>query len=193
MRFLLKFFTAFTALSLCACSAVSTSTNGKGVDASDDELLATLASLARRGASAVCDPSLIERELGIKLGEFRIDLTPSLTGTTREHQWTDEVTSVMNGKTFKSGRYYRGRGAEGASCHLTIRFNELRFCDVWSQRIQKIMGESIVMGSPSPHGFQQAYEYHYRPANGETAVIYLGLSGQKCANEFALTTKGVWK
>ena len=158
-----------------------------------DELLATLASLARRGASAVCDPRVIERELGIKLGEVKVDTTPSLAGARREHQWTDEVTSAMNGKTFKSARYYRGRGAEGASCHFTIRFEEQRLCDVSADRIQKIMGESLVMGSPSPHGFRQAYEYQYKPDNGEAAVIYLGLSGQKCSGEFALTTIGEWK
>lgn len=193
MKLLLNIFMTWMLLCVAACSGVSNSATVNGVDASDDELLASLASLARRGTNAVCDPAVLERELGIKFGAFSIDKTPSLSGVPREHQWTDEVASALNGKTFESGRYRRSRGTEGASCQLRIRFDSLRFCDAWSDRIQKIMGVPLVRGSPSPHGIDSPYEYHFKPINGETTVIYLGASNQKCANGFALTTTGEWK
>jgi hypothetical protein len=176
---------------LTACTGLSKAAS-KGVDASDDELLATLASLAKRGTTAVCDPAVLEKELGIKFGVFKIDKTPSLAGAPREHQWTEELASNLDGKAFKHADYYRGRGTEGASCQIYIHFTVDRLCNTGSDSVQKIMGESLVLGSPSPHGSSSPYEYHYKPIKGASAVISFGFSEQKCANGFQLTTKGIW-
>lgn len=190
MKLLLNIFMTWMLLCVAACSGVSNSATVNGVDASDDELLASLASLARRGTNAVCDPAVLERELGIKFGAFITDKPDSEIARQlqRVHQYTDEIFSNSKSKAIESARYVRSSGLDGRGCQLSVRFSDQRFCDAWSAQIQKIMGVPLVRGSPSPHGIDYPYEYHYVPVNGETAVIYLGASNKKCANEFSLTS-----
>lgn len=193
MKYRFRLMVVLLVFTQLACTQLPNAASQKGVNASDEELLATLASLAKRGSDAVCNPAVVEKELGIKLGEFRIDKTPSLAGEPRESQWTDQIAPASGGKIFRSARYIRGRSNSGASCQIRISFFEDRLCDTALEKTQKIMGVAVKSSAFASHGDFYAYFYEYVPITGRSSEISVGLSNRKCANEFTLTTVGEWK
>jgi hypothetical protein len=193
MRYFVKLFTALIIVFLSACSGVSTAASHKGVDADDEVLLATLASLAKRGASAVCDPVVLERELGIKLGQPEIESSIYFDGTPREYQLTRSIVWASTGKVFEFAGYRRSSGGMTGSCQVWIRFSFNRFCDVSSARVQKIMGMQLAITPYIPHRTDFPYVYKFESTTGEKSEIELGLSSTRCANQFELTTTDKWK
>lgn len=176
-----------------ACTQVPSANVQKGVNASDDELLATLASLAKRGSSAVCNPAVIQKELGIKLGEFIIDKTPSSAGEPRESQRTRDVTVVPNGTVFKAAEYLRAKDIYGSVCSIHIDFLAERLCDTDSIRTSKIMGVAVEYGPWAQHLHIRGYSYNYKSADGVQSSVSFGSSRDVCSSKFKLTTNGVWK
>ncbi len=193
MKYCSFLFFLLLVFSQAACTQARTAAVLKGVNAGDEELLATLASLAKRGSDAVCNPAVIENELDIKLGEFKIDKTPSLAGQPREAQWTDAVTSPPFGRPFKSARYYRGRSNGVSSCQIGISFFETRLCDTDSKKTQKIMGTNVEYGPWAYNVPIRSHFYSYQTTSGLTSSIKVGSSDRNCASEFTLTTNGEWK
>lgn len=176
-------------LMLASCSVIS----AKGVDGSDEELLATLASLARRGTSAVCDPKVIEKEFGIKLGNLILEQREGTPNQQTVYEYTDVVISAISGQKYALARYSRWQNLERGSCRLAIKFAEQRLCNAATTSAEKILGVPVEFGPASPHGTDVGYNYFYKPSSGTKSSIYLGQSNSKCANQFELTTIGEWK
>lgn len=193
MKYRLLPFIALLAFTQSACTQFAGTVSPKGVDASDDELLRTLASLAKRGSDAVCNPATVEKELGIKFGEFKIDKTLSLAGEPREGQVTDAVTNLLSGRPFKAARYYRGRSNQDSGCGLNIQFYEQRFCYASTTRVEELMGAPAEVGPARPHGTGYGYFYQYAALNGNISVVWVGQSDGSCGSAFRLTTNGEWK
>ena len=193
MKFHLLLPIALLVLTQSACNQPLKHQVASGVDASDDELLATLASLAKRGSEAVCNPSIVEKELGIKLGEFKVDKTPSLAGEPREARWTDTVSRSLSGKSFAIARYYRSRSVNGSGCGLIINFLEERLCYPTTKHLEQIMNTPVLEGPAKTHGTGYGYIFKYAPNKNELAEVWVGQSDGSCSSGFRLTTNGEWK
>ncbi len=175
-----------------ACSSTSAFGSKEGVSASDDELLATLASLARRGTTAVCDLKVLERELGIKIGELKLERRKFQGVFHTDYYYTDSIAAINDQVEVADSRFSRSQNND-PSCYLYIEFRQKRLCQTGNDRTEKIMGTSLVRGPTTPHRSDYGYYYFYKPSSGNSSEIYLGQSSTECASRFSLTVKGEWK
>jgi hypothetical protein len=177
------------------CS-VPASTQSHGVDASDEELLLTLASLARRGAEAVCNPQMLEKELNIKMGPTVVKIYPASDGKQIEVQETKNIYSEQRGDVFETATYSRVRSpGRRSDCRLEIIFRESRLCAAAAAHTQALLGTQTIISDPPMHsiGYGYGYNYRYETATGVESRIRLGHSNQQCANGFSLTSNGEWR
>ena len=193
MKNLLLAMVALLVVSQPACTQVPHASVQKGVSASDDELLATLASLAKRGSVAICNPAVIQKELGIRLGEFRVREPIASTAGQSLSQRTYDITAVSGGKAFKAAEYLRARGSYGSVCAIDITFFEERLCDAHLEKAERIMGVPVEYGPWAQHLHIRTYSYNYLSAGGEKSSVSFGSSRDICSNKFSLTTNGEWK
>lgn len=165
----------------------------RGIDASDEELLATLASLAQRGTGAICNPSVLERELGIRIGKLETRSPGPSSGVSLLHQESQDVRPVRDEGQIKEGGYKRVRSPLTSHCHIYIQFRDQRLCKAWSPRTAALMGVPMTIGPYPLHGPQRgAVLFVYKPNDGES-VVGLGNDGQLCANGFGISSEGEWK
>lgn len=189
MNHLTRLFCLFlmTVLSACATSSA------KGIEASDDELLATLASLARRGVEAVCNPAVLEKKLGIKMGSLVVRKHEPGDGSVIERQESEDLTSVSKGVVLK-GSFRRFRSASASFCSFGVELPPPHFCDPASERTQAIMGVPVQYGPDAPHGPQRgSIKYDFGQAGSGQRLVVLGNAAQRCANGFVLISDGEWK
>ena len=130
---------AFLVISvLVACSSFS-ETVAKGIESSDEKLLSTLASLARRGEAA-CNRSTLERELGIQIGVPVVFMHDAGDGILVERQTTEEIFLTSKG-TPLNGTMLRFRSASASYCSFGVQFlGTSRLCNSASQKTQAILG-----------------------------------------------------
>lgn len=192
MSRLIRLSSLFLAVVLSAC-ATSVGVSTRGIDASDEELLATLASLARRGTEAICNPVVLEKELGIKIGPLVVRKHELGDGGLIERQTSEDLTSVSRGVTLKGG-FLRFRSASATFCSFGVQLSTPHFCDPASERTQAIMGVPVQYGPDSPHGPQRGgIEYDFGRTESGRKLVVLGDVAQRCANGFVLISDGEWK
>lgn len=177
-------------LSACATTA---GVSMIGIDASDEELLATLASLARRGTEAICNPVVLEKELNIKIGEIKIERPGAEGGDYIDHQQAIGIAPVRDTGQVKNGGFMRFRSAVTSRCHIYVQFSTRRLCKRDSIQVASIMGVPLVLGPESPHGPQHNAVMFVYEATGKKTTVGLGDNGQACANGFGISSEGNWK
>lgn len=192
MNYLRCLSSLFMAIALSAC-ATPAGVSAKGIDASDEELLATLASLARRGTDAICNPAVLEKELGVRIGELVIRSPGPAGGDSLLHQETRDIRPVRDVGQIKEGGYKRVKSPVTSRCHIYIKFPVERLCKWWSPQVSSVMGVPLTIGPTSPHGSQRgAVLFVYKLGVKET-LVGLGDEGQSCANGFGISSEGDWK
>lgn len=171
---------------LCAACATP---HAAGVDADDDELLRTLANLARQGTDALCDPKLLEQELAIRIGKLDSYTGPNVIKSER----TETISPVSGTPAFSRAMYWKFHSKERSSCSLEIRFSDRRLCDMDSERVQRILRSAVEYGPPVPGGTARGYGYAFKPNSGSDSGLAFGLSDRPCANGFEISAEGDWK
>lgn len=192
MNGLISLFSLVMVIALTACASLTTMST-KGVDDSDEELLVTVASLAKRGAQAVCNPAALEKQLGIKIAKLVVRRHEPGDGSFTEKQETENIVSVSTGAALK-GSFIRFRSASTSFCSFGVEVPNFRLCDRDSMRVQMIMGTPVLYGPDSPHGTQRSsMQFEYGSPSSNRTLVVLGDTGQRCANSFAIFSNGEWK
>jgi hypothetical protein len=160
-----------------------------GIEATDDELLRTLATLARQGTDALCDPRLLEQHLAIRIGKLESFSSPNVLASER----TESISSLDDNLVIARAMYWRFRSAYRSTCSLEIRFRDSRLCETDSARVQALVGEQVEYGPPIPGGVVHGHGYLFKPRSGSSSSLSLGLSDKRCANGFEISAEGEWK
>lgn len=188
MNYLARLFGMLLPVVLSACA-----TSVKGIDASDEELLTTLASLAKRGTETICNPVILEKELGIKIGALVVNRPGPQRGDYIFDQEAKELRPVRDTGQIKTGGYVRFRSPTASFCHVNIQFSTQRLCKLNTPQVASAMGVSLTIGPVAPHGPQYgAVEFVYN-GGGKRTVVGLGTEGKFCANGFNISSEGEWK
>lgn len=192
MNYTIRLF-CFSLLAVLSACVTSAGVSAKGIDGSDDELLATLASLAKRGTEAICNPAVLEKELGLKIGELEIKSPGPAGGDPLLHQQARDVRPSNDTGQIKEAGYKRVKSPLTSHCHIYIQFKEERICRWWVPQVARVMGVPLTLGPVPPHGPQRsAVLFVYKMGEQET-VVGLGDNGQLCANGFGISSEGEWK
>lgn len=178
---------------LAGCSSLA-GAQPRGVDASDDELLVTLANLARRGTEAICNPTVLEKELNIKIGKLETQSFEVVRGEPVLRQTTSDVRAAIDTEKIKEGGYMRFRSSISRRCHIYIYFSSPRICNKFSEKTASIMGVPMSIGPypPLPGPQYGAVMFVYGFGEAKTRVG-LGDTSQLCANGFGISSEGDWK
>jgi hypothetical protein len=181
--------------SLLCIALVSCSVNkgaSKGLPKSDDALLIAIVSLAKRGHVAVCEPLMIAETLGIMIDAKSSTSTDVGTDKEIRSEKSSKLVSIDLTDAVLEGTYYRFASNSLSYCQIGVRLKPNRLCQS-NSTFEKAFGQKMQLSTPSPHGPPKSSRIFQLETSGLQTVIGLGDHESNCANEFTISSKGLWK
>jgi hypothetical protein len=106
---------------------------------------------------------------------------------------TKAIRWMRDASQLRQASFVRFHSPDVSFCRLHIAFTDPRLCHWWLPQASETMGTLLVLGPTPPHGPQHsAVQFIYQTDAGKT-VVRLADDGQRCANEFSITSYGTWK
>ncbi|MBT2321738.1 hypothetical protein J7E62_05105 [Variovorax paradoxus] len=148
-----------------------------------DELLQKLATLARAGNAVICDPAILERTLSIRIDDHVADRVD-------DHISSALVAPANALSSATSGTYSKFRFASKTICRLDLRFDNRRFCDSDSARVQRLL-DSRVQPSLAMIGEAGVYSHGYSFTNErrERSIIGWRQPARSCPSEIEIASE----
>jgi hypothetical protein len=181
----------FSSLALVSC--IATNSPPKGLPKSDEELLQVIVSLAKRGHEALCNPQLVQNELGLVFET----LAKQNQSTNNNASIKDEENQLVYSKDLSgavlSGSYVRFASSAISYCQIGLRLKPDRLCQS-STVFEGAFTQKYQSSIPSPHGPLHTTTRMFQfEVDGFQTSVSIGNPLKKCANEFSISSKGPWK